>query len=377
MINVIVFGTGENAHLINAHLLDGYKINAFIELEDNYISSSFNSIKVYKESEYSYCENDYVIVAYNTSINIQRSIEILRNKKVPDDKIIVFNNINHFDYSNPLYLFQQNARHYDTLLFGMSHSQNGLIFERFGNNVFPIVSPSCDLFYYKNALKILLNSEMNNLKRIVFELPYYIFNYDLSRQKHYVFNRMQYFESINDYHNFDNTCFINSFKTANNLFDFQKLINKSFMERNCCLESEKTPKTFIKKILNHANIAFSIDKVWSNIYQTTIDENTSFFSQIISLIYEKNPNIEVMVIVMPMNPIFKFWHSQKIKNQKKIFYRCLQPFSKLKICDFFDSRIASKYFIDYCHLSFDGKKMMDALISKNKQQDLYYANKEN
>lgn len=94
------------------------------------------------------------------------------------------------------------SRNVDTIILGMSHSQCGIDTETIDQGrILKLSKPSMDLFLQLNLLQRIKPIAINsNIKDIYIELPYYIFNYDLSRFNPFVYSKLIYFVEFDNYH---------------------------------------------------------------------------------------------------------------------------------------------------------------------------------
>lgn len=358
---IFVFGTSGMVQEINQfynHKIDQFE---YIDFDDRCYTDMFDLKPLHRVDQCHIKEDDVVIISYTDDKNISKAKAILLNKGVKEERIIVFSDYYSVDYCNPIDRIANNQYQLiDTLLLGMSHSQNGIFFSKLSTNLCPFVAPSYDLFCYLMCLKKFLSLKecKSDIKNIIIEMPYYFFNYDLSLQKQYVKKRMYYFDAFNNFHNVD-VITKKQFEIFNAIFNIKPLIQNNTIEKNRDFFITKKTKLLKFSIKKKVNDIFHIDNVWKINYETTIEENKEIFDSIIKLIKKEWPNAKIQILILPMSPSFRRNHKKIIKRNKKVFYSILDGYDFITIKDCFNYKIKEKMFIDHCHLFYNGKKGLD------------------
>ena len=324
---------------------DKYSTFVYCDFDEKCYATVFDMRPLLKISELSPNKYDIVVISYSSKKTILAATKLLEKKGFLKERIVPFVDFFYTNYANPLSRFLLNkASNFDTLLFGMSHSQNGLFFSKLGHSVFPFVGPSLDLFLYKKYLEIVTNeySNLSSIRDIVIEMPYYFFNYDLSMQKNFVKTKMYYFASVNDFHHID-SLIVKRFGFFASIFDIKTFINKNSIEKNRdYLNKEKNFKLLrrIKKVLFESN---KVDLVWKKEYLETLEENKVIFSELLNLVKNKIPNAKITIIVMPLNRLFRIKNRKVLKKSKKVFYSIISHFNNIEIRDYSDMKIEGKF----------------------------------
>ena len=121
----------------------------------------------------------------------EEQLAALSKMGISRDHICVYSFFRNTTFSNPLEgIFTQNN---NGLILGMSHAQC-CIDEKLIENAdyFKVASPSMDAFlhlkYYEKISED-YPEETEKLTSVIIELPYYIFNYDLSRFGKFVYTK--------------------------------------------------------------------------------------------------------------------------------------------------------------------------------------------
>lgn len=290
-------------------------------------------------------------------------------KRVPIYKPI----ISYFPYRttlihNPIRNFIDSSDNYDGILMGMSHSQCSIDETKFKGHFYKMASPSMDMFCHYNFFLMLCENspqKLTKIKRIVIELPYYIFNFDLSKFSAFVKERIYYFFLLKDYHHFGITEEEKiSINEVNALFS--EIIDKAYdFDRY----GEKIRTNFFSRV-NHfthrmGNIIFNNDKVWIKDYKNTIAENKQLFADLLNLIQSFCPNSSITICVFPFNPLFIRTHKTRIQKMRNVFYDvCFNINPSLSIVDDFTYFKDSRLFLDHCHLNKDGGKLFSDYLSR-------------
>lgn len=128
---------------------------------------------------------------------------LLLSKRISKTDIIPYFLFKDSTFDNPLSAFKIENQ-YNAIFMGMSHSQCSIDVENLPLKFLMLSRPSMDLFCHLRYLQKFndLGGETRKIKQIVLEVPYYIFNYDLSQFGDFVYTKLNYFREIGDYHNF-------------------------------------------------------------------------------------------------------------------------------------------------------------------------------
>lgn len=239
----------------------------------------------------------------------------------------------------------------DTLIFGMSHSQCGI--DTISDNFLKLSKPSMDLFLQNNIVNLVYSRTSHRQIRTVYlELPYYIFNYDLSLFKPFVFTKFNYFVEVGKFHhladNDDLDDYIRQYKMFINIFHCVKAPN--VRKQNILF---KAFKYFKYKAKVTYDIITNNDTVWNRLFNQTIAENKKYFLDFVSQVKRLYPDAEMSIIVMPFNPLFRLTHYKRIQRMRNIFYDIVS-LTNIKVVDHFALYNNPFLFDDHCHLSTKG-----------------------
>lgn len=279
------------------------------------------------------------------------------------DKIINFSRFAKTTLENPIDKMNYGVQ-YTGLILGMSHSQCAIDPEKLTNRLYcNMAAPSMDMFCHYNYIKLLSEmypDKLATMENIIIELPYYIFNYDLSRFGTFVHTKLNYFEVLGNYHHFGETA-----EQKNRIAEFRRFI-KMFKtvesaQKPCC---KRNPiRNMAKKLVNKYRVATNRDKVWRVVYQDTVQENQRLWLDLLELLEKVCPNGDITVLVMPFNPIFRLCHRKAIKEMKALFMNSLGQ-GNFRIVDHFTKIKKDWYFDDHCHLNKSGAAEYTRILQK-------------
>lgn len=253
-----------------------------------------------------------------------------------------------------------------TIILGMSHSQCGIDTGTIDQGrVLKLSKPSMDLFLQLNLLNSIDSIvDKDNIKEIYFELPYYIFNYDLSRFKPFVYSKLNYFYEFDNFHHLQDDSSFGGIKYQYELY--MKLFAQNVSSK---VVSKRSKITRIIQYLRYKykstiDIINNRDAVWCKTYNQTIVENTELFRQILVYFQDKYPKAKITILVMPFNPLFRFTHRNSIRKTKTIFYEIMKM-NNLEVIDHFNHYLNPFMFDDHCHLSKKGAKVYTNYLINN------------
>ena len=276
--------------------------------------------------------------------------ELLLQRGVSDKQVLDYTMFGNLTFTNPILGF---SNRHDAILFGMSHSECGInenILEGF--TYYKESAPSLDLFLHLNFLSLLYakhSEEMKKIRRFVFELPYYIFNYDLSKFGDFTLSKLNYFDCIQNYHHLVERSDYSNIMYKYNMYK-EIMIDGVLAPSQSTMNRESIIKRTYHNIYNSIQIINNHDKVWERVYPDTIAENKEHWDTIVKKIESKSPAAEIILLIMPFNPLFKKMKEKSINIQKDIFYKNI-GLDKDHIFDDFYREIPYYWYDDHCHIS--------------------------
>lgn len=291
---------------------------------------------------------------------------MLSEQGISSERILRYDWFPQTYFDNPIEGFNES---YDAIILGMSHSQCALDAEILSSNrifhYYKESAPSLDLFLHRKFVDVMSKknqSALFGIKRIIIELPYYIFNYDLSRFGDFVYTKLNYFETAGDYHH------LTEKSEAKKKIEMFKLYSTVFDQAFYTVPpSRKLPSVLIpaKRIYHIYKAIRNNDKVWSHEFPETISENKAIWDNLLLQLHTNCPNAEIVVLVMPFNPAFRISHKKQVERSKRTFYSCIgsqESGEKIRVIDEFDYVKKASLFQDHCHLNeVGGKKYSEHL----------------
>lgn len=360
---IILYGVRSNRIVIEKNLSINYEIIGYTDSDSRYDDLEEYDYKVfYQVKNLKYADFDYILILPRNSIAMNEIFDMLVQNEVDIEKIIKVGDFE-LDFRNPIKEFYNLNRNFEGIVLGMSHAYLGFLTHYFSAKFFKFAAPSMDLYFHLNVLKKVFSSNLSgNLKYIVFELPYYIFNYDLSKCKNIAKLRMNYMDIFNDYHHYGEK------DGENRNIQFYKVLKDMFMwNENYVLSSNNFESNRIALHCNAATneyIKYCRDHSWYKIAPKTIEENVVIWHNILALIRENFSEVKIAVVVYPQNPLMIKHHGTTVSNMKEIFYKHILDGNdhKILIYDYF-SIMPEHSFIDQCHMntlaSIDFSKILD------------------
>ena len=301
---------------------------------------------------------DYNINNGDVFIANDSQAKFLMSKGVRRTQLINYEQFGNLNFDNPLDGFDSS---FNGLVLGMSHSQCGLDVSYSKNiNYFKVASPSMDIFLHINFFEALLRNyaeTLRNMKSIIIEIPYYIFNYDLSRCVPFAYSKLNYFDIVHNWHHLKEKELFEAILEDYNLY-------KKIFRVTCSTKvtEHRIPIVLkpLKRVYKYLRSAYkgvtNSDNVWKKTYNETIKENTYLWNKLIELIKEECPSAQISILVMPFNPSFIRTHKTDIDRNREYFYNSIVTGERINIIDNFIFYNMSFYFDDHCHLNDIGCK---------------------
>lgn len=385
MKKVIIYGIGamgeNNLNQIRERLSDRYEVIGF--MDSFYQKEFYQYLKVYKIGELPEMDYDYIVInAYNQSSD-DEIYNLLSGYGVPNGKIVRYAKYAYrspeFPVSskfNKLMIFRQQnlLPEPDGLLIGMSYSELGVDVNRLSGCIYNLAAGALDLFYNKLMTESLfsMGKIIEQSRYFIFEMPYFIFNYDLSLCDHGLFQHtMNYISFWERWHHFrekeSNKEFLRGFPVFQDMFLRDSQGNSS-MILNCRAMSEM-------RILEEGNGDNVVSHTIKKNHIATVEENRDLFQQIIKMLKEKAPHIQTIILICPQPSFIRNLY-EKYPLQKQIFWqemrRAQEAYPDLIILDeqeLFTGR--DEYFADkYGHLNRSGcDKFTEFLDQKLREID--------
>ena len=321
---------------------------------------------------------DYIII---TITNQEISAEVVRkllgfgipqNKLIETCRLILLKS----PFGIPLDSFMklQEQQAFEGLFFGMSYAYYAILTYCFSKRFYKLAHFSADLFFhYKNLEYISTNSDClkKNIKYIVFEMPYYAFNWDVSKANNVVRARMALYDKFKDYHNYGEDelqkWYIQEYKILKDMFGAKMNNNSSACSNNY---ENRVQSNFTEE----EHPFYKTEHIWNKIRNVTIHENNAVFRKTIELIYSINHNIKVIIVVPPFYMELLQNQLQEIENMKEIFYQNMDEIKKdypIQVLDYIDKIQDKECFMDIHHLNAKGAYEFSNMLNKAFEKDFY------
>lgn len=356
-IRIIIYGINDYREMIVMQLHSNCKVIGYSD--NNLKITEFDYIPFYPPESLSNIKCDYILISYTEDKEINAARKILFENNISFSKIIIYKNFSNVLWNNPVGFFLKKiGGGVEQLIFGMSHARNDIYVSKLSHRTYSFASPSLDIFFH-NRYTRLLNSNSFDLKkvsRIIIELPYYAFNYDLSAHKKFILSKMNYFDDIDDYHNYGKTE-----EEINHILEFKRfklLFGRDMYAYDMIHElsyAEFERVGYLHKIYRaikkNIECIKNINAVWKNIFDATIQENKKLFFELLENI---DKDIDIVILICPFNPVFRLAHKRDISAMKEKFYSILSEVSRdIKVIDLFDDSPTNSScdFIDECHMT--------------------------
>lgn len=368
---IILYGVRSNRLFIEKNLSRNYEIVGYTDSDSRYDELEEYDYKVfYQVKKLKYAEFDYVLIVPQKDNAMNEIFDVLIQNEVDIEKIIKVGDFE-LDFRNPLKEFYNLHRCFDGIVLGMSHAYSGFLTHYFSEKFFKFAAPSMDLYFHLHILKKIFSSDLSGkIKYIVFELPYYIFNYDLSKCKKIAKIRMNYMDIFNDYHHYgendDEMRNIRFYKVLKDMFGWDEnyvLSSNNFESNRIALHCNESTNEHIKYCRDHS---------WYKIEPKTIEENVVIWHNILALIRKRFSEIKIAIVIYPQNPLMIKHHGTTISNMKGIFYEHILDGNdnNILIYDYF-SMLPEHSFIDQCHMNTAACIDFSRLLDRKFKKDFY------
>ncbi len=349
---IIIFGAGDDAERIKKRLKQTVRICGTVDLEgDCWDASGVNQLVQ--------GNNNALILVFSKP----KQKDLFDTRVGINCSSVVFSEFENTTYTTPIDGFAYDT--YTGLILGMSHSQCAIDPSKLSNKkYFSASAPSMDLFLQWKYLQKLVKEcpeKLQNMESVIFEMPYYIFNYDLSLFGAFTLTKFKYFDAVGDFHHYIDQAKITQWRSFIRLFDPPE------PSASVQLKGIKgTLRRMVKYPIRLWRIVREKHNVWDKYYEKTNSENAALFREILNTIREAMPKASLTVLVMPFNPVFRMTHKESVSQRKKDFLNSLVD--DIKLIDDFEYFHSTLYFDDHCHLNNKGgdeyTKHLDALLNQ-------------
>lgn len=247
------------------------------------------------------------------------------------------------------------GRNFTGLVLGMSHSYMGTFSHLFSEPTYKLSWNSSDLHYTFKTVNEVVTPEFlckEKLKYVIWDMPYYIFNYDYSLNGVNFRKGLSFWEYFNDFHNL----------CSNRDVEWKryKLYMDMFAEKEkrrddlCHVDDITWSRVVSVEEIN--DFKKSISHVWKLNHKTTIRENVYYFKAVVSCIKAFNPDTKIIVTVFPQLKYLSECFPDEFFESKKFFYQQMKSVGDdIVVWDYYERYFEKEnYFGDVLHLNNKG-----------------------
>ncbi|SHI41944.1 hypothetical protein SAMN02745163_00219 [Clostridium cavendishii DSM 21758] len=368
-VKVIIWGCGNLAKLAFKSLEEN-KVS-FLGFTSNNNKDRENVHRYIDKKELSKIKFDYILIASQYHVEI---IEEIMKLGIDASKVINFFKIHNRNFKLINYLNLKEE--VDAVAIGMSYGECGINPEFLSFKLFNLALSSQDIYYDDKTLRYLI--EKKKIRKVIFELPYYILNYDLSRTKNMDLCYTNYYYIFNDLHSYDKVDFnLNEFLIYENIIN-EKVYNDRFNEFYCSgnferefrIYDEIMAKESIQEVENFGDDIIKNYKLYFvRQYKDTIEENKGILEGLLGFLNKQGVNVYFVVtpsLLRYNNDIFL-----ESKNKFHEYMGDLKEKYKFDLYDFFEDE-DFKYadFKDYTHLNYNGSKKFTKKLNRKLKNNL-------
>lgn len=331
------------------------------------------SMKELKERDDEY---DYIILCEGNYDKWLKKKEKLIQLGCKEEKILSTVPISHMYerlFTSTLDDFISMKKNFCGLLFGMSYSRSAFMEHFFVDDWFKFSMNGSDLHTHDSYLTYLLINcpeQMKSVKRIMLDLPYYSFDWDI-QSSNQIYSRMVQFDRLSDYETF-----LATKKDAGEYIRKYRILKELIGRR--MEQAEGNYANYIpdnRKLdgeTHNASEDSLADKIWWTEHVSTAQKNMERLAHICDLC--EMHNIELIICVYPMSPIFVEKNREIYENKQKRFYDILKEVGcEDKVIDLGENGIdfSNGDFRDLTHLNIYGaikcSKELNRILEERKQ----------
>lgn len=386
-MKIVIYGLGQGNEYIESILKSEHEIIGY--------SDSYSQIKIYKGKKFYKPEElssiifDYLIITIRNRKESWKVYELLTGSRysISKKKVIPF-----YVYANGEYwdicMSHADVESTEGLILGTSYARNGILPEFLSASFINLSVPSQDLFGNLEGIKALFGKygdRLSNLKYILVDMfDYYYFNFDASLCKLF-FSYLGYGGIIKE-HNYKNN---RNYKNEFNNELFQQLgikrdnviieILEQLFEEHFALDHEVMANNRWKCI--EQDVPLPVGHFTARIVterdERTIKENKKIFDEFLSEIWEFNPDIKIVLLLLPKYITLEEVKDATMKRWKTEFFEILNEIrdkknlyiKNYKFCDGIANNRHMWFDID--HLNTIGARCMTSIIEEDLKREIY------
>lgn len=285
-------------------------------------------------------ENETEIMAYYYMyINLKRSLELAKKNKVK------------------------------VLMSGISYGECGIDENILKNTCVNLSISGQDIYYGYKIVEDIINYKKNEIdvEKVIINIPYYVLEYDLSRNSYSIRTHSIYKKLVTDTHNCKELSnkqkklidFLNTkkeFDICEEFIDKYKLSKKVVSDRK-----KDILKTTIKEKLENGKLMAERD--YDKNYPLTVIENKKIFNSYIEYLIKKN--IQPLILICPVSEYYYKNSNARIEKELNFFLEDLKKRHNISIINLFrDKRFTDEDFSDVSHLNSKGSRKLTKIINE-------------
>lgn len=361
-IKVVIWGTGNSWITLSQVMKSNIQVVAYVT-SDAQKSDEYNGKPLIIPQNIEQFEYDYLVIC---SIYVEEIIDVIRNIKIPIDKIILgalskVEQANFFEQDflgKRLEAFESSKMKPELIITGISYHNDGVDAQAFKVPAFNFALRGQDLFYDLQIVKYLYKIyDMSNLKYAIIGLSYYSFEYDMSKSS-IAWEAIRYYPVLNNLHNLIDLKYCESYyKDKEAEINFLKIISQNveqiFDINNVELLNESQAEALAKVDYNKK-------------YPNTVWENKQILSEYIDFLEERK--VKPIFLIMPAMECYAIHVKEHAKeNFYKNLYAVLAG-RQYQILDCFTDFYPREY---YYHVNHFNKKGANVFTKKLNEDILW------
>lgn len=358
MYNIIIFGTGRSAKIVESGLNKFVNIVCYLDNDNEKWGKRYNGKKVLNPKEIFSLSFDYVVIASQYNDIIYKQLLSFGVNKEVILQFYKYYSIYQNHIKAKLISLNSDKDKIEVLATGISYMANAIDEKKLCKKGGNIAYPSQDLYYDYNIVKYMLK-DYKKVKYVLIGLSYYSFQYDMSLSS-MKGNVILYYDIIHKEHNFcELTKLLEERKQlvniGDNIFKLSKA-NVPIIEWNVINSQRVT-------LLDDDNGKRQALNDGNKNYPETVKENKKIFIDFLKLL--KKNNIKPIVIVCPTSKYYSKYFPQKLKDEFYNIIKNIRQRHEFQFLDYFDSEMFyEEEFYDVSHLNSKGAEKFTKMLNE-------------
>jgi len=376
---VILYGVRGMRENIEYLLDDRYEIIGYSDADEAYsMLTEYEYRPFYTPEKLDDISTDYIIITIINQDVSRDAVKKLISYGIPQNRLIETCKViplkSPFEIPLDSFGLLNNEKAFEGLILGMSYAYYGILSYCFTKRFYKLAHFSADIFFHNKNLEYIsewTDCLKNDVKYVVFEMPYYAFNWDVSKAENIIRCRMALYEKFNDYHNYGKDeleeWYIQEYKILKDMFGNKKAFNASAFSNNY-------EHRILSGITENEHPFYKAEHIWTKIRPNTIVENYEIFRKSLELLYSLNSNMKVLIVVPPFYMELLQDQMKDIQIMKDIFYQNINKIKKdypIQVLDFIDKIHDKECFFDIHHLNAIGAYKFSTILNEEFKKNLY------